>query len=184
LDVAVAEAFGVGGGATLSATGAGSALPALRSGAEVLLSHRLSAHKEELSPLFYEGTRHILLELPYAPYEPWMSEEVWNIRAACGAVPVMAHLDRYLSSYSREEMRDILSAASGIVIQINADAFYDRKKSRFALDIMDAGLPLVVGSDAHNLTSRRPELTAFRRFLRKHKRGQELAAHIRRSEFL
>ena len=47
----------------------------LHLGAEVAIEHGI-AELEGIDKLAIEGTRIILLELPYRPYVKWMSEEI------------------------------------------------------------------------------------------------------------
>jgi protein-tyrosine phosphatase len=155
-------------------------LPRLLIGAEVHLIQGLAAY--DLSKLAYENTNHILLELPYAPYAPWMSEEIWNIASTRGLVPVLAHLDRYQPRYQSAEIDDLLEIP-GICVQINAVAFEDGRLTRFVRDVFDRGRPVLLGSDAHGIDSRPPDFSAAFRCLAK-KRFAPLLAHMRASDFL
>lgn len=49
-------------------------------GAEIAIEHGIS-ELPGIEKLAIEGTRIILLELPYRAYEKWMSEEIYNIAA-------------------------------------------------------------------------------------------------------
>jgi len=156
-------------------------LPKLVLGAEVYLARGLAS--EDISDLTYTRTNHILLELPYTRYDAWMTEEIWNISRKNHLVPVLAHLDRYLSSLRREYIEDLLEIP-GIVVQINAEAFFDHDTVRFVQKLAEREIPVVLGSDAHNLTNRSPDFSEAYRYLTKKKAGEKLLRHIHDSNFL
>lgn len=76
-------------------------------GAEVAIEHGIS-ELPDIEKLAIQGTRIILLELPYRPYEKWMSEEIYNIAAEFKLKVMLAHVHRYLPYYSKEELEAIL----------------------------------------------------------------------------
>jgi protein-tyrosine phosphatase len=154
--------------------------PRLWVGSETAIVPRL--YERDLSRLFLAGTDYLLLELPYTSYEPWMAEEIRNIRLEHGAVPVLAHLDRYLSSYSDGDVDDLLSIP-GIVIQINIAAFTNRKTVRFVRWLAEEGFPVILGSDAHNTSTRTTDLSAALKYFFGKKGDRSLFRHIMGSEF-
>ena len=122
-------------------------------GAEVAIEHGIS-ELPGIEKLAITGTRIILLELPYRAYEKWMSEEIYNISAEYKLKVMLAHVHRYLPYYSKEEIETILSSKS--VLQINNEAFASWKEKRFAKKVMAEHTHFAFGSDAHNLTDRKP----------------------------
>ena len=123
--------------AAVEATGA--VIPKILRGAEVLLSTEL-AEQPDLSRLCIEGTRCILLEMPYGPWRSWMVNTVYEVQNA-GFYPIMAHLERY----------------SGLAVQMNAGSIVNRERQRFCLKLIKSGIVDVLGSDAHNMDSRPPQ---------------------------
>ena len=60
-------------------------------GAEIAIEHGIS-ELPGIEKLAIEGTRIILLELPYRAYEKWMSEEIYNIAAEYKLKVMLAHV--------------------------------------------------------------------------------------------
>lgn len=122
-------------------------------GAEIAIEHGIS-ELPGIEKLAIEGTRIILLEFPYRAYEKWMSEEIYNISAEYDLKVMLAHVHRYLPYYSKDELETILSSKA--IYQINNEAFASWKEKRFAKKVMDEHTHFCFGSDAHNITDRKP----------------------------
>lgn len=122
-------------------------------GAEVAIEHGIS-ELPDIEKLAIQGTRIILLELPYRPYEKWMSEEIYNIAAEFKLKVMLAHVHRYLPYYSKEELEAILHCNA--IYQINNEAFTSWKEKRIAKKVMAEHSHFAFGSDAHNTSSRKP----------------------------
>lgn len=129
-------------------------------GAEVAIEYGIS-EIAGIEKLAITGTRIILLELPYRHYEKWMSEEIYNISAEHNLKVMLAHVHRYLPYYSSNEIGEILS--DKYILQINNEAFSSWKEKCFAKKIMSEYKAFVFGSDAHNLTERRPNWDLLQR---------------------
>ena len=76
----------------------------IRLGAEVSIEHGIS-ELPDIEKLAIEGTRMILLELPYRAYAKWMSEEIYNIGAEYKLKVILAHVHRTLSITARRSWR-------------------------------------------------------------------------------
>ncbi|MEF9983434.1 MAG: CpsB/CapC family capsule biosynthesis tyrosine phosphatase [Oscillospiraceae bacterium] len=124
-------------------------------GAEIYLNKGLSS-QEGLEKLSVGADQYLLLELPWSPFRPWIMEEICNIQYQFNVIPMIAHLNRYLGSYSPKEIEQICSI-SGAVIQINNEAFLERKSIKFVQDLVKNGYPVVFGSDTHNMLTRAPD---------------------------
>ena len=122
-------------------------------GAEVAIEHGIS-ELSGMEKLAITGTRIILLELPYRAYEKWMSEEIYNIAAEYKLKVMLAHVHRYLPYYSKDEIETILSSKS--ILQINNEAFTSWKEKRLAKKVMAEHTHFAFGSDAHNISDRKP----------------------------
>ncbi len=125
----------------------------IRLGAEVAIEHGIS-EMPDIEKLAIEGTRIILLELPYRRFAGWMAEEIYHISAEYNLKVMLAHVHRYLAYYSKEELETILSANA--ILQINNEAFADWKEKKLAKQIISDHKRFAFGSDAHNLSSRKP----------------------------
>lgn len=127
--------------------------PRILPGAEIYLEKGVS--EKDLSPLMIHGTRAILLELPREPYQGWILQEIEEIIYSLSAIPVMAHIERYAKHYRKSELEEILSL-DGVVLQMNLSIFEDRSDMKLAYQLDKMGFPLLLGSDAHNLSGRAP----------------------------
>lgn len=139
--------------ALLTAAGA-QPLPKIRLGAEVRYFTGVST-VESLPELCLSGTSFLLLEMPFVPWTERMLEEVAVIRQR-GLFPVAAHLERYLSFNSPKLIRRFMDM--DIFIQCNAEFFLERRTARKALRLLREERIHFLGSDAHNLSSRAPNL--------------------------
>lgn len=129
-------------------------------GAEVAIEHGIS-ELPDIEKLAIAGTRIILLELPYRPYEKWMSEEIYNIAAEYKLKVMLAHVHRYLPYYSGEEMDIILNCSA--IYQINNEAFADWREKKIAKKVIAEHTHFAFGSDAHNTLSRKPNWDLLKR---------------------
>lgn len=128
----------------------------LRLGAEVRLERGLCLC-DELPRLCIAGTRFLLIELPYVRFETWMLSELENIAYRLKVTPILAHLDRYLAlHYISEEQWEDLAEFQDAIVQINAEAFEARELRRPLRTLLDSDVPVVFGTDTHNLTDRAP----------------------------
>ncbi|MBP5303658.1 MAG: capsular polysaccharide biosynthesis protein [Clostridia bacterium] len=132
----------------------------VRLGAEVAVEQGLS-EMEDLKQLAIEGTNLILLELPYRPYAKWMGEEIYNVAREFHLQVILAHVHRYLSFYTKEEIKELFSLDA--ILQLNNEAFASCFEKRFAKTVLKGYDLFVFGSDAHNLTSRKPNWDLLQR---------------------
>lgn len=138
----------------------GMTMPYLYLGAEVAVEQGLS-RLPGVHLLTLADTPYILLELPYAPFAHWMMEEIDGLSQRYGLVPVLAHVHRYASFYTRAQMSEILQADA--VFQFNNEAFRNLRERQLVMSLIRRGCPYVLGSDAHNMTSRRPDWDLLKR---------------------
>ncbi len=139
-----------------------SEMPRIVLGAEVYCTEKIS--KIDLAPLCYDGTNYLLLELPRLPYGDWIIEELEIITYKQKLVPIIAHIDRYMEWYSDRDIDSLLSFDDA-VFQINNRAFTKKKTSRVVTDIIKAGYPVVLGSDAHDTEHRKPNFDVLNKTL-------------------
>ena len=130
--------------------------PAILLGAEVRFFDGISA-AEELPRLCLEGTDLLLLEMPFTRWTERMLAEVADIRRR-GLVPVAAHLERYMQFNAKKTIDRFMDM--DLLIQCNAEFFLTMRTSRKALSLLRDERIHFLGSDAHNITSRAPNLGA------------------------
>lgn len=126
--------------------------PELRLGAEVKYSPELL----DMSPekLTLGGTDYLLLELSFHHYPAHLDRVVGELDGM-GITPILAHIERY--AYFRKDPSLLISAMNnGALAQINVEPLTDKNDKGFASACIDHSLAHFIGSDAHNLTGRKP----------------------------
>lgn len=162
-----------------NAAGEDAGYPPILLGAEVRFFDGIS-NAEELPRLCLEGTDLLLLEMPFTRWTERMLGEVADIRRR-GLVPVAAHLERYMEFNSRRTLDRFMDM--DILIQCNAEFFLSRRTARRALALLRSERIHFLGSDAHNITSRAPNLGAALELIEK-KLGEPTLAYLHRMEEL
>lgn len=142
-------------------------LPRVLLGSEVCFFDGVSG-MDELEELCLEGTRLLLLEMPFVRWTERMLREVETIQRG-GLIPVAAHIERYLDLQPKGLINEFFEL--GVPLQCNASFFLDRRARR-ALKMFRRGQIRFLGSDAHNLSSRPPNLGGAAEVL-KRKLGRE-----------
>ena len=139
-------------------------LPQVLPAAEVAYFSRME--EQDLTPLCIEGTRTLLLEMPFADWTSLQTEAVEALVLDCGYQVVLVHPERFCFSKSNKHRLEKL-AELPIGLQINAGSLLRWGTRRLALDLLQlTGTPLL-GSDCHNLTSRPPNLKEGQEIIRK-----------------
>ncbi len=128
-------------------------LPQLLLGAEVQYYESIG-YAENLSSLCIQGTNLLLLEMPFNRWDDRAVRTVLDLNGADGMQIVLAHIDRYLK-FVKEDVWDLFQR-SGILMQLNASAFSGLLHRRKAVSLMQNGFVQFIGSDCHNLDSRKP----------------------------
>lgn len=133
-------------------------LPKLHIGAEVHFFHGIS-DCDELPLLTIDNGKYILIEMPHCP---WTEEMYYQLERICtkqNLHPIIAHVDRYLKGFRRGNTLQRL-AELPVLVQANADFFLDRWTEKTAINMLRDGKIHLLGTDCHNLTSRKPNLEA------------------------
>ena len=126
--------------------------PALRVGAEVYYFEGIS-DCEFLPAMAISGTKCVLIEMPNGRWNDRMYAELTGIYRKQGLTPIIAHLDRYLTAFNREELVEKLRAVPAL-IQVNASFFLHWQTRRTALKMLKNRQIDLIGSDCHDLTDR------------------------------
>lgn len=130
----------------------------IRLGAEVKYFSGIS-RMENLKSLRLEGTKLLLLEMPFRRWGDSVLSEVAEMSSSGDLILMIAHIERYIDYQPRGTAEAL--AARGIIIQSNTEHFADKKTRRKALKMLKKGLINAVGSDCHNLEDRAPDFGAF-----------------------
>lgn len=128
----------------------------VRLGAELHFSGLNMPQNEELCPLAIEGTKYILVELPFtSEWTGSLLDKLSEFIHDTDYTPIIAHVERY---------REVLKApaiaaklvAMGCLLQVNAQAFLNRKEKKFAFTLLKHGFVHCIGTDAHDMQERSP----------------------------
>ena len=138
--------------------------PEIRLGAEVAYRPNIS-RLPDLEKLCMANSRYLLLELPFSDWTNEMMREIQNISVARGLIPVLAHLDRYMEHGNRQKIQEFFRM--DLLVQVNAEGFLSFSGRRTARKRLRYGNIDLLGSDCHNLTSRKPNLAEGIRALQK-----------------
>ena len=130
-------------------------LPLIKLGAEVLYSPVLT-RVPDLKELCIEGTNYLLLELPYSKITPQMVSDIESLIEVHQITPIIAHAERYLNFTSFNNLTSVLEL--DVLSQVNCDSLLRFGSRHHACKLIKAGYIHLIGSDAHNMTSRPPRM--------------------------
>ena len=139
--------------------------PRILLGAEVLYFPGIS-RLEALKDLCLEGTDVLLLEMPFSEWQEYWIREVCDLALSREFTIVLAHIERYYSQQPRKVWDKLLEL--GVLMQVNADFFLQQdsifrfRNGNKALKLLKEGRIHLLGTDAHNLSSRPPIIAEAR----------------------
>lgn len=151
----------------------------IRLGAEIAIERGIS-EVQGVESLVFTDSDIILLEFPYDRFQPWMTEEIYNISVQYRLKVMVAHIHRYLDFFTKSEMEQVLSM--DVLFQVNHEAFGNMRERRFVNRLLKEGYPVVFGSDSHNLSTRKPNWDLLAKKCKAayiESANQVLAAHLR-----
>lgn len=121
----------------------------LHLGAEVYLREELMNY-QSLSPLCYDETEYMLVELPYTDTLPFAAKRtLLRLTMDREIRPVIAHADRYPYLFYHPEFLMKLKEM-GCLLQWNLTAFASRFARRRLADYFSHGLVDLLGEDVHH----------------------------------
>ncbi len=147
-------------------------------GAEVCYFPGIS-HAEGLSLLRLEGSRLLLLEMPQRHWTGSIWKELEYMASGRSRI-VIAHVERCLP-YQTKEAADRLRGL-GILLQTNAEAVIRLSTRRKTLKALASRQICFIGSDAHNLSSRRPNMGEAAEIIRR-RLGQDFLDTLEEDEW-
>ena len=116
--------------------------------------------------------------MPFSEWTDYMVREVSEL-SSMGLIPVAAHIERYIKEQPRNKVEDLLN--TGIMLQCNASFFLYPRTRRKAFRMLSDKKIDFIGSDAHNLTSRAPNMGPAIAAIRK-KLGDDALSHVQKNE--
>lgn len=130
-------------------------IPKVLLGAEVYYFVGISK-AENLEQLTIEGTNILLLEMPFTTWNSEILREIEEIQRHRKLRVMIAHIERYLSIYgNRNYIEELLE--SDVLIQISTSALISWKTRRKMIQLIRLKYIHALGSDAHNMSSRKPD---------------------------
>lgn len=130
-------------------------IPKIIQGAEVRFYDGIS-RLNELKSLCIQGTKLLLLEMPFTRWTEYTLRELIDISSDGKVTLVLAHIERYMKIQKPEVFYRLLE--SGILMQINATYINDFFTARKAIGLLKKGAAHFIGSDCHNMNDRAPDI--------------------------
>ena len=130
-------------------------LPKIVLGAEVAYRPGLG-NADELEKLCLGNSRFLLLELPFRPWNQSMFRDISSIANVRGILPIIAHVERYIAIQNTKVFRQLME--QDVLLQMNAESLLRWPASIRAKKLLRYGTVHLLGSDCHNLESRKPNL--------------------------
>lgn len=151
--------------------------PLVVPGAEVAFYFGIE-EEPEIGKLCIGDTDVLLLEMPFAP---WSTYELNAVSSLCydrRLTVVLAHYERFVEFQEENRMLERILELP-VLVQINAEDLLPAFAGRRWVKMFEEGKAHLLGSDAHNLTNRAPNLAEGRAVLQK-KLGDEALRKIDR----
>ena len=139
--------------------------PELRLGAEVAFFSGMS-RADRLEDLTIEGSRVLLLEMPFTAWRRSDIREVEELVSKRNFQVILAHLERYMGMPENKKWIEELLEMP-LYVQINAESLLGWRRRRPLLKMFERGQAHFLGSDCHRVESREPNLGKGRAVLEK-----------------
>ncbi|MCR5783024.1 MAG: hypothetical protein K6G90_09865 [Clostridia bacterium] len=152
-------------------------IPPIRLGAEVHYFDGIEKNPD-IPRLRISGTKILLLEMPASKWPRRVVNSVVDLNHNGGITVMLAHIERYIDLNERDIWDYFLD--NDIVMQVSCEFFTDKHTRRQAIRMLEAGRIHVLGTDSHNMQSRKPNFGPCMEFIRK-KLGNDA---IRRMEYI
>ena len=121
-------------------------------GAEVQIFRSLAEYR--VDRMCIGNSNVIMFELPNEKFGDWMVTAIENAVYKYSLVPVIAHIERY--GFSREILKKFADIP-GVVFQITVGELKYKKAIKTLDSVCSLGVPVVLGSDAHDMRRRPPQ---------------------------
>lgn len=148
----------------------GTNIPKIRLGAEVAFFSGISK-SNEIGRLCVDGTNTILIEMPFDSWNSKVVGEIEDLVTERGFNVVLVHIERFLGFKGNEEIIERLLEIP-VTLQMNVECLIQtgilgKKKSKKMLEYIETGKVSLLGSDCHNMETRKPNLLSGREMLSK-----------------
>lgn len=152
-------------------------IPNIVLGAEVLFYDYLYS-LSDIEKLCIGNTKYIMIELPFENWTEKLFEKLNRITLNHDIKIIIAHIDRYLTPHNKKFLYKF--SECNAIFQINASAFNDGIfKRKIAIKMIKNNHTILLGSDCHNMTTRKPNIGLAYKVIAK-KLGQDTLHNINR----
>lgn len=147
-------------------------LPEIKLASEVHMTRDLTKF-QSLDKLCIQGTNYMLVEMPSSPWTDVVVDTVYKM-TIMGFKPIIAHMERNLHQNSGliEALYDL-----DVLIQVNAESFAIPQLKKSIDNLFRQKLLHLIGTDMHNLESRKPNIDAAEKSIKK-RYGKECIEYI------
>ena len=149
-------------------------IPEIKLGAEVSYYPGVS-RLDGLRGLCIDGTDLLLIEMPMCRWDRHVVDELVNLSATRGIIPVVAHVERCLQYQDKHCLEELCSA--DVLFQINASFVINISTRRKAIGLLKKRLVHLVGSDCHGTEVRPPRIGEAYRII-SDKLGEEFVSDM------
>ena len=149
--------------------------PNILKGCEVSAFHGMGM-SDDIERLCIEGTRSILIELPFEKWSEWVFRAISNLSETRGMIPIIAHIERYVKLVDTyRDFHKIFSARA--IAQVNSATVIANKGKGIVKKLVKNNILQLLGSDCHDDKRRVPNIVQALDILQK-KYGNELLDRI------
>ena len=135
---------------------------------------------DDIRELCIEGTEYLLLEMPFSSWENSAVEHIINLTNR-GIIPVLAHFERYIKySGNIAKIKELLRY--GVLLQMNCNYLHGFFTKGKGIGFIKSGSVFALGTDCHNIDSRKPDFDGIEDLLIKKLDGKTYDRFIRRQE--
>ncbi len=127
--------------------------PKVLLGAEVLFYSGIS-RLEGIERLCIEGTKLLLLEMPFAKWTDSVVKELLQMSRSGSYTVVLAHIERYYDMQNGALWQRLKE--NDVLFQVNASFLLSLRTRRKAIRLLKNGFVHFLGSDCHNTADRPP----------------------------
>ncbi len=151
-------------------------VPVYTTGAEVHYFRGMSRSKD-IERLCIGKSDYMLIEMPFRNWQPNMIDEIEEISLVLGLRVIIAHIERYFDQDKKLVNR--LLENPNLLIQCNAEFFIEKSTYSKAVRLLKTRRIDLLGTDSHNLTSRRPNMAEAIELIQKKDKKDALGHIIR-----
>ncbi|MBQ7879856.1 MAG: hypothetical protein IJ317_04325 [Clostridia bacterium] len=143
--------------------------------AEVYFSEHGCTTFDGIASLAIGNSKYVLIELPFdQSWSDFLFDRLSEFMRVTSYIPVVAHVERYEQVHRHPEyLSEFLRL--GCLLQINAGSLQNPRNRALTKAILKHGMAHCIGSDAHNVSDRRPNMQSAKTAFEKAGFGKEFA---------